>query len=89
MIKIALSILLLLCLFRMPYGYFELVRYLSFAGFLLLAYLEKDKNGNAVIFYIFLALLFQPFFKISLGRPLWNIVDVLVAIGLFLSLSKK
>jgi len=29
-----------------------------------------------------LALLFQPFFKISLGRTLWNIVDVIVGIGL-------
>ena len=26
-----------------------------------------------------LALLFQPFFKLALGRPLWNIVDVAVA----------
>nr|WP_317235635.1 DUF6804 family protein [Ornithobacterium rhinotracheale] len=36
-----------------------------------------------------LALLFQPFFKISFGRTLWNSVDVLVAIGLYLSLKKK
>lgn len=73
----------------MPYGFYELVRYLSFAGFLILAYLEKEKKGNAVVFYILLALLFQPFFKISFGRTLWNSVDVLVAIGLYLSLKKK
>jgi hypothetical protein len=30
-------------------------------------------------------LLFQPFFKISLGRTLWNMVDVIVAVGLLLS----
>ena len=29
-----------------------------------------------------LALLFQPFYKIALGRTIWNIVDVIVAIGL-------
>ena len=29
-----------------------------------------------------LALLFQPFYKIALGRTVWNIVDVIVAIGL-------
>lgn len=29
-----------------------------------------------------LALLFQPFFKIALGRTMWNVVDVVVAIGL-------
>lgn len=27
-----------------------------------------------------LALLFQPFIKIALGRTMWNIVDVIVAI---------
>ena len=29
-----------------------------------------------------LALLFQPFAKISLGRAIWNCVDIIVAIGL-------
>lgn len=29
-----------------------------------------------------LALLFQPFAKIALGRMVWNIVDVAVAVGL-------
>lgn len=29
-----------------------------------------------------LCLAFQPFYKIALGRTMWNIVDVIVAIGL-------
>jgi hypothetical protein len=33
-----------------------------------------------------LAVLFQPFIKISLGRELWNIVDVSVAVALLISL---
>jgi hypothetical protein len=37
-------------------------------------------------FYIALALLFQPFVKIALGRTIWNIVDVIVGIGLLVSL---
>jgi hypothetical protein len=36
-----------------------------------------------------LALLFQPFFKIALGREMWNIVDVVVGIGLILSIFSK
>ena len=39
-----------------------------------------------MIIYGALALLFQPFFKIALGRELWNIVDVIVGIGLIISL---
>ena len=32
-----------------------------------------------------LALLFQPFLKISLGRYLWNVMDVLVVVALIVS----
>ena len=29
-----------------------------------------------------LALLFQPFVKVALGRAMWNVTDVVVALGL-------
>ena len=38
-----------------------------------------------VIVFVALALLFQPFFKIALGRDLWNILDIVT--GLFLIIS--
>ena len=38
-----------------------------------------------VIVFGALALLFQPFFKIALGRDLWNILDIVT--GLFLIIS--
>jgi len=86
LIKIGLSFLLLVCLADMPYGYFQFVRFVSLIGFGILAY-HANQNGKQaeVIVYGALALLFQPFIKISLGRTLWNIVDVIVAIGLLLS----
>ena len=37
---------------------------------------------EVMIVYIGLALLFQPFVKITLCRSGWNIVDVVVAVGL-------
>ena len=86
-IKLILAILLLLCLAKMPYGYFQLVRFLAMAGFGYLAYESyKEKKENRIILYITLAILFQPIFKIALGRTIWNIVDAVVAIGLLLSL---
>jgi hypothetical protein len=86
-IKIVLAVLLLLCLLKMPYGYYELVRFLALIGFSILAYqANKQNNNTATIIYVVLALLFQPFFKIALGRELWNIVDVIVAIGLLITL---
>ena len=89
-IKIALAILLLLCLVDMPYGFYQFVRFASLIGFGILAYsAHKEKKNTEMVIYGALALLFQPFFKISLGRELWNIVDLIVAVGLIISLFSK
>ena len=79
-IKIVLAILLLMCIINLPYGFYQLVRFLAFIGFSVLAYYEyKRKDDTKMIVYISLALLFQPFFKIALGRTIWNTVDVAIA----------
>ena len=70
----------------MPYGYYQLVRFSALLGFSILAYdANKKENKTLVIYYVALALLFQPLFKIALGRTLWNIVDVIVALLLITS----
>lgn len=74
-IKLGLALLLFGCLLSMPYGYFQLVRFLVAGGLVYLSIIEGDRK-NLKIVYVLLALLFQPFFKIALGRELWNIVDV-------------
>ncbi len=85
LISIILAILLLLCLLNMPYGYYQLVRLITALGFALLAYHEYQNNRiPATIGFSFLVLLFQPFVKVALGRSLWNIVDVVVALLLIL-----
>ena len=94
LIKIVLSLLFVLCLLDMPYGYFQFVRLVGFVGFLILAYQSTQvKESVLVIVYVLLALLFQPFVKVSLGRELWNIVDVVASIfligTLFLPVEKK
>lgn len=87
LVKIILSIILLLCLLNMPYGFYQLVRFLALVGFSYLAIdaYRKEKMTEVFIF-IALAILFQPIFKIALGRTIWNVVDVLVAIGLLISI---
>ena len=82
-LSIALAILLLLCLADMPYGYYQFVRFAAAAFFGYAAYLENESGSKELaIVLVLLALLFQPFFKIALGREIWNIVDVIVGIGL-------
>ena len=89
-IKIILSILFFLCLLHMPYGYYQAIRFVGMLGFALLAYYSYEENKKVeVIIYIALALLFQPFLKVALGRTIWNVVDVVVAVGLLGSLFVK
>lgn len=80
-----LAAMMLLCLAPMPYGYYMMVRFLAMVVFGVMAYryYQEKMERMAWVFGI-LALLFQPFAKIALGRLIWNIVDVLVAIGLII-----
>ena len=89
-IKIGLAILFFLCLADMPYGFYQFVRFAGLIGFAILAYQANQQGRQTeMIIYGGLALLFQPFFKIALGRQIWNIVDVIVGIGLLISIFMK
>ena len=78
-----LATLMLLCLAPMPYGYYQFVRFVSMVVFVVMAYQYYVKKQMEWAFaFGALALLFQPFVKIALGRTMWNIVDVVVAVML-------
>lgn len=84
-IGLGLALALLVCLFPMPYGYYTLVRFSAMIIFGYMAYgFYKDEKIPLCVTACSLALLFQPFFKIALGRVMWSIVDVVVAIALVL-----
>lgn len=75
-----LAIMLLLCLAPMPYGYFMLVRFVMLVACCGLAYRYYMLNKKIAMWvFVTLALLFQPIYKIVLGRAIWNVVDVIVA----------
>ena len=80
-----LAAMMLLCLAPMPYGYFQLVRILSTIAFGMMAFCYYMEKKEWLVYTCgVLALLFQPFYKIALGRTVWNVVDVIVAIGLII-----
>ncbi len=90
LIKVILAILFFSCLLDMPYGFYQFVRFAGLIGFAILAYQANQQGRQTeMIIYGGLALLFQPFFKIALGRQMWNIVDVVVGIGLIISIFMK
>ena len=82
---LVIAAMMLLCLAPMPYGYFQLVRLLATIAFGFMSFRFYQERKEA-LFYTFgaLTLLFQPLYKIALGRTIWNIIDVIVAIGLIL-----
>ena len=89
-IKVVLAILFFLCLADMPYGFYQFVRFAGLIGFAILAYQANQQGRQTeMIIYGGLALLFQPFFKVALGRQMWNIVDVIVGLGLIISIFLK
>ena len=89
-LKIVLAVALLFCLLPLPYGGFMLVRFCTMVGFAMIAYHEfqKRKQGWACTFVV-LALLFQPFSKLPLGREVWCVVDVIAAGLLLYALADK
>lgn len=82
-LMLVMAVMLLACLCDMPYGYYNLVRISSMVVFGAAAFrcfqTEREEWG---IYFSTLAVLFQPIFKIALGRTVWNVVDVVVAITL-------
>jgi len=88
-IKILLIVLLSLCLLDMPYGYYQLVRFLGMIGFAVLGYVSLNKSNLWAVTWFSSALLINPIFKISLGRDIWNVVDIVWVILLVISMFFK
>lgn len=49
---------------------------------------NEKENQTAMIIYGVFVLLFQPIFKIALGQKLWNLIDVVVGIGILITVIK-
>ena len=88
--KIILAISFAICLYDMPYGYYQIVRFIGMFGFAILSYRAFVRTDN---FYFVLwgasAILINPLFKIALGRDLWNIIDIIWTITLIITLKTE
>ncbi|MDO6761744.1 hypothetical protein Q4566_16165 [Tamlana sp. 2_MG-2023] len=87
-IKIILAVLFICCLLDWDYEYYQLVRFLGMVGFGLLAYNDYETNKTWFIIWFSSAILINPIFKIALGRELWNMIDIIWAILLVVSVFK-
>lgn len=88
-LKLSLIVIYIGCLFDMPYGYFQFVRFFGMVGFIILSISEDKKNlrnNKYLLIWVISAILVNPFIKIALGRMIWNIVDLIWVIILIVSL---
>ena len=82
-IGLGLALALLICLLPLPYGSYTLVRFAAMIVFGCMAFnFYREGKLPLCVVAASLVLLFQPIFKVALGRAMWNAVDVLVAVAL-------
>lgn len=77
-LQIAMIAALLVAIFcRMPYGFYTLLKVLCCAGFGYLAYKAHDRKLDAWM-WIFgvVAIVYNPFIKVHLGREIWSVVNL-------------
>ena len=89
---VASIIMLLLAIFPLPYGYYALLRLVvCFTGIFLAWHSYRMQKIPWVWAMGLIALLFNPVIPVYLGRGLWLIVDIVVAVvlGIFLFKFKK
>lgn len=85
-LKVILAVLFIICLFDMRYSYFELIRFFGTFGFIYLASINYAEENRWWYFWTVSALLLNPFLRISLDRLTWNIIDIIWAILLIVSI---
>lgn len=54
-------------------------------GYMAYSYHQNNKKELAVASGALAILLFQPFIKLALGRGVWFFVDIIIAIGLIIT----
>ena len=83
-ICIVLALVLLLCLFPLPYGFFVFVRLIATIvfGYLIYDFYQRGETVKCIV-AVLLLLIFQPFAKVSFAREIWQVIDVIVALLLF------
>lgn len=82
-IQLVGAIILMLCIIPMPYGFYTIIRFVITIISVYLAYTyQKQAKRELAISFIAIAFIFQPFIKLVLGREIWLILDVLVAVYL-------
>lgn len=82
------TVMLFLGAAPMPYGYYMLLRLVACGIFAFAAFVAFERNSKALPWvYGFVALVFNPIFKIHFPKEIWAVIDV--ASGILLLATAK
>ncbi|MHC5310234.1 DUF6804 family protein [Myroides sp. LJL116] len=89
-IKLFVAVLLLLTTFSMPADFYRLVSFVVVVAFSILAY-NSHVNKKLVEMgtYLGLILVLQPFYSFDISRTVYIIINIVIAVGLILSIFIK
>ena len=83
-------VMLLMALAPLPYGYFTLLRIVICLTAVFLAWFSAKLRKTFWLWIMgFIALIFNPIVPLYLGRPLWLVVDLVVALTFAIYLIKN
>jgi len=84
------SILLVIALFSISeYGYYLFLRWVVFLSAIYVVYLFMGyKRTNWIWVIVIIAILFNPIIPIYLNKEIWQIMDIIVAILLIITIFK-
>jgi len=86
----AISILLLLAILPLPYGYYIFLRWVTCGMAVFTAYIAYQWGFKwAIWVFIPLAILFNPIFPIYLTKEIWQPIDIITATIFIASLSLR
>ena len=84
-LKIILAIILTIGIFNMPYLYYKIIRWIIFLIVIeLCATVIKQNNLKQFVGFVFLGTLFNPFIIVSFDKEVWQIINIILAIGLII-----
>ena len=86
---IASCIMLLLAVFGMPYGFYQVLRILVCGVCVWLVIDEYNKKGQINFIQTLLVILYNPLIKIHFDKSIWNVINIITIAYFVYVLSKK
>ncbi len=86
--KIISSILLLLGILSLPYGYYQLLRILITLSAGISTFEFYNKNNQPMMYlFLLIAILFNPLLPLHFNKSIWIIIDLITALIFLISIK--